>query len=83
LDKVSYFFNEKLIFADFLKKKCRLISVVFPLLFFLWGRKRTTRREKKNQHLIKKSAKISFSLKKYPVSSGSFPSYLSTLSKVK
>jgi hypothetical protein len=28
LDKVKIFFNDKLIFADFLKKKCRLIFVV-------------------------------------------------------
>jgi hypothetical protein len=65
LDKVSNFFNEKLIFADFLKKKCQRKrreqrgSTVFPLLFFPRGRIRTTRREKKNQKFFKKSGKIS------------------------
>jgi hypothetical protein len=59
LDTVSNIFNETLIFADFLKKKCQRKrreqrgSTVFPLLFFPQGRIRSTRREKKNQNLLK------------------------------
>jgi hypothetical protein len=84
LDKVSNFSNDALIFADFLKKTCRLILVaqgrnpspgkekreenrgeqrgpaVFPLLFFPRGRIRSTRREKKNQHLIKNRQKSAY-----------------------
>jgi hypothetical protein len=59
-------FNETLIFADFLKKTCERKSIeqrgstVFPLLFFPRGRIRTTRREKKNQNLLKNRQTISF-----------------------
>jgi hypothetical protein len=59
LEKVSIFFNEMLIFADFLKKKCRLI-------FVAQGRNPSPGEEKREENRIEQRGPAVFPLLFFP-----------------